>query len=294
MLPALLVVVGAVIGFVGSRRLRRPEQRARAASVARTVGGTVGRRRTLTAPELQRACFSEMVRHVRVTRDGHSHAPGRYVLCLHPDDLAVVDDTRHWFTGGLTDALREAAQTNGWALDDAIDITYEADPSRRPGVPNALAVSPGAGRGSAPSGPPPVAGGATSRTSPARPGALVRADNRKTVSLGDQAITIGRSRDRTIVVDDDRVSRAHAHLECSGQTWSVMDDGSSNGTRVNGDDIGHEPRRLRVGDVIGVGPLDLQVQGRPADGPEPGTRALDDSDRTRIASTVLPPREDRR
>ncbi|MGI8755080.1 MAG: hypothetical protein ACR2MB_04310, partial [Acidimicrobiales bacterium] len=70
MLAALLILVGAVVGFVGSRRLRRPDQVARVASVGRAVSGGVGRRRTLTAPALQRACFSEMVRHVRVRRDG--------------------------------------------------------------------------------------------------------------------------------------------------------------------------------------------------------------------------------
>ena len=80
LLPLAAIAVGALIGFVGSRKLRRPQHAAQAASVARTVGGTVNRRKTLTAPELQRACFSEMVRHVRVNRQGRTEAPGRYLL----------------------------------------------------------------------------------------------------------------------------------------------------------------------------------------------------------------------
>ena len=92
MIEVLALPVGAVIGFAGSRRLRRPERAAQAASVARSVGGNLGRRKGLSAPELQRACFSEMVRHVRVDREGRSAAPARYLLKLHPDDLATVDD----------------------------------------------------------------------------------------------------------------------------------------------------------------------------------------------------------
>lgn len=143
MLPLAVVVVGALIGFVGSRTLRRPQSAAQAASVARTVGGTMGRRKGLTAPELQRAaCFSEMVRHVRVDAQGRSVAPARYLLQVHPDDLAVVNDAHDWFVSGLSEALTVASRDNGWVLDGAIDLKFEADPSRRPGVPNALAVEP--------------------------------------------------------------------------------------------------------------------------------------------------------
>lgn len=298
MLPALLVLVGAVVGFVGSRRLRRPDQVARVASVGRTVSGGVGRRRTLTAPELQRACFSEMVRHVRVRRDGHGQAPSRYVLHLHPNDLAVVDETRRWFQDGLVEALREAARTNGWTIegDGGIDISYEADPHRRPGVPSAEAVAPGSPPTSTPSGPPAI-GPRPTKGSARTPTALVRVDTGATVALsGGEEVTIGRSRDRTIVVDDDRASRAHAHLQPSARTWAVVDDGSSNGTLVNGVKLTpSQPRTLSVGDIISIGPVDLRVEGRPPTEAEPpATSLLAEGDRTRIASAVLPPRDDRR
>ncbi|MCU1497726.1 MAG: hypothetical protein JWM47_1679, partial [Acidimicrobiales bacterium] len=105
----VVVVVCAVVGFVGSRLARRPQQAAQAASVVRSVGGSLGTRKGLSAPELQRACFSEMVRHVRVSRQGRTSAPSSYVLHLHPGDLAVVDESRRWFSQGLADALRQAA-----------------------------------------------------------------------------------------------------------------------------------------------------------------------------------------
>jgi hypothetical protein len=290
LVPVVAVLIGAICGFTGSRRLRRPQEVARAASVARSVGA-VGRRRTLTAPELQRACFSEMVRHVQVDRRGQTTAPSRYVLHLSPVDLEVVDEGRRWFTDGLVEALRTAARDNGWHLTGAIEIAYEADPSRRPGVPSASAVAPGAPAETAPSAPPPSPSAAASAGL-----VLRRADTGETIPLGADVVTIGRSRDRTISVTDDRVSRSHARIEPAGGGWAVVDEGSSNGTKVGGAPlVAGAARALRAGDVVSVGPVDIHVEQAAAPEPAPGTRALDDHTRTRISGEVLPPRrEDRR
>ncbi|WP_426573061.1 FhaA domain-containing protein [Aquihabitans sp. McL0605] len=290
LLPVAVIAVGALLGFVGSRKLRRPQTVAQAASVARTVSGSVGRRKTLTAPELQRACFSEMVRHVRVNRQGRTEAPARYLIQLSADDLEVVDETRGWFVDGLTDALRTAAQDNGWELDGTIDIRFEADPSRRPGVPNALAVDPEGPKKAKPTTPPPAGapkaptGGRSTRL------AVVRTDTSERIVLGSDVITIGRSTDSTIVVDDTRVSRAHATIGRGRSAWTITDSGSSNGTTLNGRLLTpNSAQTLAAGDVIGVGPVDLRVEAEGAPSRPAGTRALDDSDRTRISGEVLPP-----
>jgi hypothetical protein len=268
LLPLAAVAVGALLGFVGSRKLRRPQHVAQAASVARTVS-SVGRRKTLTAPELQRACFSEMVRHVRVDRQGRTRAPAKYVLHVAPVDLEVIDETRAWFVDGLREALQTAAADNGWALTGPIDIRFEADASRRPGVPSA--VFPDA----APS---------------SRSLALVRTDTAERFALGSSTVTIGRASGSTIVVDDTRVSRSHATVERGRSGWTVTDAGSSNGTTLNGRALApRTARTLSAGDVIGVGPVELRVEADAGGGRPEGTRALDDSDRTRISGEVLPP-----
>jgi len=282
LLPLAAIAVGALIGFVGSRKLRRPQHAAQAASVARTVSASVGRRRTLTAPELQRACFSEMVRHVRVDRQGRTRAPSRYVIQVAAVDMEVIDDTRSWFTDGLRDALTTAAHDNGWTIDGTIAISFEVDASRRAGVPNALAVDPEGPKRAEPTAPPGQAPAPTSL-------ALVRTDTGARTALDRDAVTIGRSSDRTITIDDTRVSRSHATVERTRSGWSVTDNGSSNGTRVNGKAIAAKaPKALDDGDVIGVGPVDLRVEAAAPEGAA-GTRALDDSDRTRISGEVLPP-----
>ena len=56
---------------------------------------------------------------------------------------------------------------------------------------------------------------------------LVRTDTGERIPLGSTAVTIGRSSDATIVVEDTRVSRSHATVEPSRSGWSVVDNGSS-------------------------------------------------------------------
>jgi two-component system response regulator HydG len=45
-------------------------------------------------------------------------------------------------------------------------------------------------------------------------------------------ITVGRSRDNTIVLHDERASRQHAHVYCEGGQWFLADNDTLNGTRV--------------------------------------------------------------
>lgn len=292
MLNVVVLLLGGLVGFIGARRLRRPERAAQAASVARNVGGSFGRRRGLSAPELQRACFSEMVRHVRVTRRGRSHAPAHYVINLHPDDLAVVDESRRWFTDGLADALRQASKDNGWELDGTIHIELRADPQRRAGVPSALAVPPEEPEGAAPSVAPPEPHAAPA-SSARRTLALIRTDTGERFALAAGVVTIGRSRDRVITIDDTRVSRSHARVEPREGGWAIIDEASGNGTRVGGAKLPpNRARALRPGDVIDIGPVELRVTTTEASGAPAGTRALDASDRTRISGQVLPPSPD--
>ncbi len=64
---------------------------------------------------------------------------------------------------------------------------------------------------------------------------------------------IGRGADNHIILDGDSVSRRHAHLERRDDKWFVVDDGSTNGTYVNDEQISRE-FGLANGDRIKVGP----------------------------------------
>jgi diguanylate cyclase (GGDEF)-like protein len=64
---------------------------------------------------------------------------------------------------------------------------------------------------------------------------------------------IGRGAENHIVLEGDSVSRRHAHIEQRGNVWWAVDDGSTNGTYVNDEQISRE-MGLANGDRIKVGP----------------------------------------
>ncbi|MEV5749218.1 DUF1707 and FHA domain-containing protein [Actinoallomurus sp. NPDC052308] len=65
-------------------------------------------------------------------------------------------------------------------------------------------------------------------------------------------LVIGRAPTCEFVVTDLSVSRMHAELRRTGNTWLLSDLGSMNGTRVNGYRIAG-PTRVRPGDEIAFG-----------------------------------------
>lgn len=78
--------------------------------------------------------------------------------------------------------------------------------------------------------------------------------------LETQPTRIGRGADNQIVLDGDSVSRRHAHLERRGEAWVVVDDGSTNGTYVNDEQIVREALLIN-GDRVKVGPTIFKFLG---------------------------------
>lgn len=82
-------------------------------------------------------------------------------------------------------------------------------------------------------------------------------------------VTIGREEGNTIQVNDDRVSRYHLKIQEDHQKLVLTDLESTNGTKVNGEDI--QLRILRHGDLISLGRSVLlfgsrdEIAGRLAD-----------------------------
>ena len=70
-------------------------------------------------------------------------------------------------------------------------------------------------------------------------------------------LRVGRGADNQLVLEGDSVSRRHAHFERRGNGWWVVDDGSTNGTYVNEEQIEREVL-LRNADRIKVGPTILK------------------------------------
>src|SRR5262245_24917310 len=64
-------------------------------------------------------------------------------------------------------------------------------------------------------------------------------------------VTIGREEGNSVRLNDERVSRFHAKVQCDSGEVILTDLESTNGTRVNGNVV--QIRRLRPGDRIGIG-----------------------------------------
>lgn len=73
--------------------------------------------------------------------------------------------------------------------------------------------------------------------------------------LSDQPVTVGRSGDCTIVLDDDYASNRHARFVAQNGTWLIEDLGSTNGTflareRVTGPTVVPLGAPVRIGKTV--------------------------------------------
>lgn len=79
--------------------------------------------------------------------------------------------------------------------------------------------------------------------------------------LGAGVVTIGRLASNIIILNDTQASSRHAELRSDGAGYVLIDLGSTNGTRVNGQPIAaHTPHVLRGSDVITIGDTSMTVE----------------------------------
>ncbi|HLE58786.1 MAG TPA: FHA domain-containing protein [Candidatus Limnocylindria bacterium] len=71
--------------------------------------------------------------------------------------------------------------------------------------------------------------------------------------------SIGRDVNSTIYVEDDFASATHAMLTFRGRAWYIEDQGSTNGTYVNGHRI-DRPVALAYGDELTIGRVRLRLE----------------------------------
>ena len=86
------------------------------------------------------------------------------------------------------------------------------------------------------------------------------ADRGKIFDRLSTPVTIGREEGNSIQLNDERISRYHLKLQEDNNKIVLTDLESTNGTKVNGEDI--QVRIVRYGDMIGVGRSLLLVGSR--------------------------------
>lgn len=70
--------------------------------------------------------------------------------------------------------------------------------------------------------------------------------------------TVGRDTDSDLILDDTFISAEHAHLAWNGRGWVIRDLGSTNGTRVNGEEV-DRPMLVNAGDVLEFGRVRMKL-----------------------------------
>ena len=73
--------------------------------------------------------------------------------------------------------------------------------------------------------------------------------------ITEESVVVGRSREADIRISDVNSSRRHAELRQEGETFWIVDLGSTNGTSVNGKRV--DRQRLRDGDRIEIGTTEI-------------------------------------
>lgn len=129
----------------------------------------------------------------------------------------------------------------------------------------------------APQGPPPQAAQPTEPTSPVitpSGGALPKASAPSgaghlvitsgvaagsTIPLDDDFVTIGRSRDSTLVIVDEYTSTYHARLSRSGGDWILTDLDSTNGTKLDGQRV-TGPVKVPLGTPVTIGTTTFELR----------------------------------
>ena len=92
---------------------------------------------------------------------------------------------------------------------------------------------------------------------------VVEEGQRSPLQLDSKVITIGRALDNDIRLGSSKVSRYHSRIENRGGKAWVIDLGSANGTRVNGERV--DRRLLEEGDELLVGGVRLIVEAEEVD-----------------------------
>jgi hypothetical protein len=186
------------------------------ARLERLVEGTFSRlsRSTPSPVEFGRKVTREMDAHRSVGVDGRTIVPNRFLCAISPHDHEQLSDVLGTLTRELTDAARDHARDEHYSFVGPVEVHIVPDDHVRNGVID-------------------VEGRMVEGEGGLPPGALLLPTGDR-VPLGEYVVTIGRADDATIVLADPNASRRHAEVRPAGTGFVVVDQGSTNGTKVNG------------------------------------------------------------
>jgi hypothetical protein len=202
-----------------------------------------------------------------------SLAPNRFIVHLHPDDLAAFAGDAADLAAGLADEALSFARAHHFALLERPRVDLVADPTvahadirvdARIAARN-IADPVGTGVGDSQDVQPmddPTATAVFTIPRANAPRASLRVTDpdghvrERAIDAG--GLTIGRAPDNDLVARDSRVSRHHGRISGRRGTLVYLDLGSTNGSRVNGELVSEVV--LGVGDRLQVGDTTIVLE----------------------------------
>jgi pSer/pThr/pTyr-binding forkhead associated (FHA) protein len=199
---------------------------------------------------------------------GEVIVPNAYWVRLHPDDMQALASYRDTLQSELTRTVASMARSTGASMQGRPRVFLEAASS----VPRRRVRVEARMQGAQPSSanlthtqvldPAPLQTGGQA----AAP-AFALVDRSRRMPIAEALVTIGRSLDNDIVLDDERVSRKHAQLRRRYGQYVLYDRGSSGGTTVNGHPADETP--LRHGDVLAFAGVKVRFEQLDVAAPAP-------------------------
>jgi hypothetical protein len=240
--------------------------------IAGLVEGTFSRafRSEVRPVEIARKLAREMEEH-KSSSVSRTYVPNEYKVFLSPRDRQRFADYEEALAAELGGYLLEHARRERLAMLSKPVIEFETD--RRLGLgefgiqtrvvqPHEDAPEPepdpNAGRTMIYSTANRVAEPLEQRARDRHETALLIVDGKRLV-VGPAGVTIGRSRQCDVVVNDANVSRQHAEIRPRGGSWVLVDLGSTNGSSLNGRRI-EGPEVIKPGDEIEVGTSKIRFE----------------------------------
>ena len=200
--------------------------------------GTVGRvfRGGVRPVEIGRRIAREMADSRSVGVKGQPVVANHFVVRLAAEDVERFAEVNDSLVRELCDATRDHAREEGWSFMGPVQVEIEAGDGLRSG---AIEV--------------------TGRMKEADGGVgVLQLPTGQHVVLGEFVVTMGRLPDYTISFDDPNISREHAVIRPDGDGFVLTDNGSTNGTLVNG--VAITAHRLVDGDRIELGATAIEFR----------------------------------
>ena len=181
----------------------------------------------------------KLVREVDAQRTidvrGRRIAPNEFLVRLSPDDHRRFADIQESLVRELAGTIREHAQEEELLFLGHVCVSLEPDDGLRVGVFRVKTRF--------------------NDSDEASNAVYLELPDGSTLPLARETATIGRLTDSTIVLNDPNASRRHAELQLDGDSYALVDLGSTNGSRVNGVKV--ERQLLRDGDELTFGTVTM-------------------------------------